>query len=419
MWNYIYDKYERSKKYVRSLIKWLVCSVIIGVVCGIVGMSFYYAVEKATIFQGKFSWLLYLLPLAGVMIVFLYHVCGIKNPKGTDLIIESIRSSEKIPVVMAPLIFVGTVLTHLCGGSAGREGAALQIGGSVGAFIGRRLHLNEKDMNVIIMCGMSAVFSALFGTPLTATIFSMEVVSVGVIYYVAFFPCIISSVVAYSIARSAGFYGEKYTIPVMDVMSPEVIIKVAVLAALCAVVSTIFVVCMHKTAKLYKHKIENQYIRIITGGLLIIMVTTIIGTRDYNGAGMNIIEHAFYDQVNLESFLLKIIFTAVTLGAGYKGGEIVPSFFIGAAFGNVIGNILNINSGFGAAIGLVSVFCGVVNCPITAIMLSVELFGSGNILLFAIACAISYVLSGYYSLYHSQKIVYSKLRPEYIDVRAK
>lgn len=419
MWNYIYDKYERSKKYVRALLKWLVCSVITGVVSGIVGLSFYYAVEKATIFQSKYPWLLYLLPLAGAIIVFSYHACGIRNPKGTDLVIESIRSSEKAPIVMAPLIFVGTVLTHLCGGSAGREGAALQIGGSIGAFIGKRLHLNEKDRNVIIMCGMSAVFSALFGTPLTATIFSMEVISVGIIYYAAFLPCIISSTIAYAIARSAGFYGEKYSIPEVDVMSPNLIIRVAILAALCAVVSTLFIVCMHKTTKLYKNKIENQYIRIITGGLLIILVTTIVGTRDYNGAGMNIIGQAFQGQVNLESFLLKIIFTAVTLGAGYKGGEIVPSFFIGATFGNVIGNILNINSGFGAAIGLVSVFCGVVNCPITAIMLSIELFGSDNILLFAVACAISYVLSGYYSLYHSQKIVYSKLRPEYIDVHAK
>ncbi len=419
MWNYIYDKYERSKKYVRSLIKWFICSVIIGVVCGVVGLCFCYAVKKATLFQNKFSWLLYFLPVAGIIIVFLYHVCGKKNPKGTDLIIESIRSSEKIPAVMAPLIFVGTVLTHLCGGSAGREGAALQIGGSIGAFIGRRLHLNEKDRNVIVMCGMSAVFSALFGTPLTAAIFSMEVISVGIIYYAAFLPCIISSLVAYAIARSAGFYGEKYTVPVMEGMSLDVILKVAVMAALCAVVSTLFVVCMHKTANLYKSKIENQYIRIVAGGLLIIVITTMIGTRDYNGAGMSIIEHAFYDQVNPESFLLKILFTAVTLGAGYKGGEIVPSFFIGATFGNMIGKLINIDTGFGAAIGLVSVFCGVVNCPITAIMLSVELFGSSNILLFAIACAISYVLSGYYSLYRSQKIVYSKLRPEYIDVHAK
>lgn len=419
MWNYILDKYERSKKYVHSIVKFLICSVMIGIVCGIIGLSFYYAVEKVTVFQKKFFWLLYLLPLAGVMIVFLYHICGIKNPKGTDLIIESIRSTEQIPTVMAPLIFIGTILTHLCGGSAGREGAALQIGGSVGAFIGRRLHLDEKDKNVIIMCGMSAVFSALFGTPLTAALFSMEVISVGIIYYAALLPCIISSFVAYAIARTAGFYGEKYKIPIMKPMSWEVLIKVAVIAALGAVISTLFIVCMHKTARLYQNKIENQYIRIITGGLLVVLLTTMVGTRDYNGAGMDVIWNAFYNRVNAESFFLKILLTAVTLGAGYKGGEIVPSFFIGATCGNVIGNLLHINTGFGAAIGLVSVFCGVVNCPITAIILSVELFGSENILYFAIACAISYILSGYYSLYHSQKIIYSKLRPEYIDVHAK
>lgn len=419
MWNYIYDKYARSKKYVKSLVKWLVCSVIIGVICGIIGTAFYQAVEKATELQGRFPWLLFFLPFGGVSIVFLYHIFGVKNAKGTNMIIESIRTSEKIPFIMAPLIFIGTVITHLCGGSSGREGAALQIGGSVGAFLGRIIHLNEKDMHVIVMCGMSAVFSALFGTPLTAAIFSIEVVSVGVMYYTAFLPCIVSSIVACSISRLAGISTEKYSIPIINIMSLGLIIKVIILAALCALVSSIFIICMHKTAKLYENKINNQYIRIIVGGLLIILLTTIVGTRDYNGAGMNIVKYTFSGKVNLESFLLKIIFTVVTLGAGYKGGEIVPSFFIGATFGNAVGNLMNINPGFGAAIGMVSVFCGVVNCPITAIFLSIELFGSGNVLLFALACAISYVLSGYYSLYKSQKIVYSKLRPEYINANTK
>jgi len=156
MWNYINDKYERSKKYVKSLIKWLTCSIIIGVICGLIGTAFYQAVEKATKLQGRYPWLLFLLPVGGVVIVFLYHICGVKNAKGTNMIIESIRSSEKIPFIMAPLIFIGTVITHLCGGSSGREGAALQIGGSIGAFLGRIMHLNEKDMHVIVMCGMSA-----------------------------------------------------------------------------------------------------------------------------------------------------------------------------------------------------------------------------------------------------------------------
>lgn len=419
MWNYINDKYERSKKYVKSLIKWLTCSIIIGVICGLIGTAFYQAVEKATKLQGRYPWLLFLLPVGGVVIVFLYHICGVKNAKGTNMIIESIRSSEKIPFIMAPLIFIGTVITHLCGGSSGREGAALQIGGSIGAFLGRIMHLNEKDMHVIVMCGMSAVFSALFGTPLTATIFSMEVVSVGVIYYAAFLPCIVSSIVACSISRLAGFSAEKYSIPTMNTMSLGLIIKVIILAALCALVSSAFIICMHKTAKLYKDKINNQYIRIIVGGFLIILLTAIVGTRDYNGAGMNIVKQTFSGKVNLESFFLKIIFTVVTLGAGYKGGEIVPSFFIGATFGNAVGNLMNINPGFGAAIGMVSVFCGVVNCPITAMFLSVELFGSGNVILFALACAVSYVLSGYYSLYKSQKIIYSKLTPEYINAHTK
>ena len=155
--------------------------------------------------------------------------------------------------------------------------------------------------------------------------------------------------------------------------------------------------------------------RIITGGIIIIVLTLLVGTNDYNGAGMPVIEKAFTGSIRPEAFLLKIIFTALTLGAGFKGGEIVPTFFIGATFGNLVASIIGLNTGFGAAIGLVAMFCSVVNCPIASIFLSIELFGSSNMVLFAIACGISYLLSGYYGLYSSQKIVYSKLRPKYID----
>lgn len=404
-----------SRVYIKIMIKWIILGTLTGFLCGGVGIAFHYAVSYVTSFRTHNAYIIYGLPIAGLIIVFLYKLAKMDPDAGTNMIISSIRSEDKPPIVLAPLIFVGTVLTHLCGGSSGREGAALQIGGSIGAFIGKIIKLDENDLKVITMCGMSGVFSALFGTPLTATIFCMEVISVGIIYYAAFFPCMISSLIAAGLAKYFGIMGEHYHIVVVPNTSLESLIKVAVLAALCAGLSIIFVVAMHKAHWLYEKLFKNEYLRVFAGGVIIIVLTLLVGTNAYNGAGMPIIEEAFTGTVRPEAFLLKIIFTAFTLGAGFKGGEIVPTFFIGATFGNLVASIMGLNTGFGAAIGLVSMFCSVVNCPIASIFLSVELFGSSNMVLFAIACGVSYLLSGYYGLYSSQKIVYSKLRPQYID----
>ena len=404
-----------SRIYIKIMIKWLVCGSLTGILCGGVGIAFHYAVSYVTSFRNQNSYIIYGLPIAGIIIVFLYKFAKMDADAGTNMIISSIRSEEKPPIVLAPLIFIGTVLTHLCGGSSGREGAALQIGGSIGSFLSKIVRLDEDDLKVITMCGMSAVFSALFGTPLTATIFCMEVISVGLIYYAAFFPCMISSLIASWLAKYFGIMGEHYHIVAVPNTSLESLAKVAVLAALCAGLSIVFIVIMHKTHWLYDKIFTNEYLRIITGGIIIIVLTLLVGTNDYNGAGMPVIEKAFTGSIRPEAFLLKIIFTALTLGAGFKGGEIVPTFFIGATFGNLVASIIGLNTGFGAAIGLVAMFCSVVNCPIASIFLSIELFGSSYMVLFAIACGISYLLSGYYGLYSSQKIVYSKLRPKYID----
>ena len=303
----------------------------------------------------------------------------------------------------------------MSGGSSGREGAALQIGGSVGSTIGNVLKMDENGMRILTMCGMSAVFSALFGTPLTATLFSMEVISVGVLYYVAFIPCIISSVIAFAIAHHFGMTPVSYVlkdIPTLDIVS---VLQVVALAAICAGVSIIFCVIMHRTSHYFKKYIANPYLRAFTGGCLIIIITLILGCYDYNGAGSDIIAKAIDGNAKPEAFIIKLLFTAITLGAGFKGGEIVPSFFIGSTLGCVAGGLLGLPASFAAGIGLIGMFCGVVNCPVTSLILSVELFGSEGIVLFGIACAVSYTLSGYYSLYNSQKIVYSKLSPKYVN----
>ncbi|WP_294402705.1 chloride channel protein [uncultured Clostridium sp.] len=403
---------------IAAFFKWIIIAVMTGLVGGTVGSIFHLSVEFATKTRYEYPWILYLLPFGGLIIVFLYKE-GMNEDPGTNLVINSIRTDGKVPFLMAPLIFIGTVITHLLGGSAGREGAALQLGGSIGSKIGNLIGFDEKDMHLVTLCGMSGVFAALFGTPLTATLFSMEVISVGIIYYSAFIPCIVSSLTAYAVSIYFGLEPVRFDLIVIPEVSLSNIIKVIILGSLCAVVSIIFCQVLHKSNKLFKEKIPNSYLRVFIGGTVIVILTLITGTRDYNGAGMDIISNAVNGSARPEAFILKMIFTAVTIGVGYKGGEIVPTFFIGSTFGCVFGSMLGLDPCFGAAVGLVALFCGVVNTLITSIILSIELFGAGNIVLFAIACGVSYMESGYYSLYSSQKIMYSKIKAEYINRNAK
>lgn len=413
--NIIIAKFKSIKRYIITFFQWVVVAGITGLIGGFIGSLFHLSVEYATNFRIENDWIIFMLPLGGALIICLYKIFKLGSNIGTNLVIDSIRTDGKVPFSMSPLIFISTVITHLFGGSAGREGAALQLGGSIGSQVGKILHLDEKDMHLITLCGMSGVFSALFGTPLTATFFAMEVISVGIIYYSSFIPCIVSSIVAYKVSLLFGLEPVRFNINVIPNFSTENIIKVAILGALCALVSIIFCETLHKTNKFLSNVIKNDYLRIICGGLAIVALTFIVGCRDYNGAGMDIIANAINGQAKPEAFILKIIFTAITISVGYKGGEIVPTFFIGATFGCVVGRLIGLDPRLGAAIGLVALFCGVVNTLITSVILSIELFGSGALILFAVACGVSYMLSGYFSLYSSQKIVYSKLKAEFIN----
>lgn len=406
---------EKGRDYVIHFLNWMIRAVTVGIICGLVGAVFHRSLEYVAELRMEHEWLLYFLPLSGILIVFCYRICGVGYDRGTNMVLDSIHSSETMFFRTTPLIFIGTLLTHVCGGSSGREGAALQIGGSLGSTIGRAFSLNEKERNILVMCGMSAVFTAMFGTPITATIFSMEVISVGIIYYSAFVPCIISSVIALGITSIFQIQPTQFALSYIPELSPIVCIQVILLSIVVAVVSILFCSAMHHVSHLYRKLIRNQYKRIIVGGCLVILMTLLVGNRDYNGPGMEMVERALTSDVPRFAFLLKIIFTAITLGAGFKGGEIVPSLFIGATLGNVAAPLLGMDPIFGAAIGMIAFFCGVVNCPIASIMLSLELFGGADVLLFCIACGVSYVFSGYYGLYSSQKIMYSKLEAKYIN----
>lgn len=404
-----------AEVFLATFIKWILISIVIGIIGGAMGTLFHFCVEKATDFRLAHSFVLWFMPLGGIAIAALCKLSGIGS-KGTDYVLHSAYTDGKVPASMAPVIFLGTVITHLFGGSAGREGAALQIGGSIGSQVGRLLKLEENDLQIAIMCGMSTVFAALFGTPLTAAFFAIEVASIGVMHYSGFIPCIVSAFIASGISSRFGAEPVKFILAVTPDMSVFNMVKTGILAALCAVLSIVFCLTVRESGKLFKKLLKNEYLRVTAGGVLIIALTLICGTRDYNGAGMDVISRAISGQAVAYAFVLKMIFTAITIESGYKGGEIVPVFFIGATFGCIAGGMLGLNTGFSAAIGMIATFCGVVNCPVASIMLSMEVFGGRGIGFFALACAISYMLSGNFSLYSSQKIVCSKIKNEVINI---
>ena len=271
------------------------------------------------------------------------------------------------------------------------------------------------------MCGMSAGFSALFGTPVAAAIFAVEVTIVGAVQYSALVPCMISAITASLVAHCLGAEAESFIVsgvPVFDQNAVIQLLSVIVIGIACAIVSTVFCEVMHKASHLYAKYINNPFLRIMAGGAIVAILTVILGTTDYNGAGMDVIKRAFSGEAEPLAFMLKILFTALTLGCGFKGGEIVPTFFMGSTMGCVLGGLLGLNPSFGAAVGLIAMFCGVTNCPFASIILSAELFGMNGLPFYAAAISISYMLSGYSGLYSAQKFYQSKFRQDRVRIKS-
>lgn len=405
----------RTYQYAISFFKWVFIAALTGAIGGAIGAAFRYAIIFVTDVRENTPWLYLLLPAGGLAIAFLYRVTKLSGHADTNLIITSVRTDSKLPLQLMPIIFLSTVITHLFGGSAGREGAALQLGGTLGSMMGRLFRLSEKDMHIAVMCGMSGLFSALFGTPLTAAIFAMEVISVGIIYYSSFIPCICSALTAYAVTGLLGLKGVFFTIEDIPSLTLVDILLTAVIGIGCALISILFCLALRYTHQFAAKYLRNEYLRTAVGGAVIVLLTFLIGTR-YAGTGSSVIEQALSGETVLPyDFILKIVFTALTIGFGYKGGEIIPTFFIGATLGSLIGSLIGLPPAFSAAAGLIALFCAVVNCPIASIILSVELFGAHGIVLFAVAACVSYMLSGYYGLYTGQKIMYSKRRARYIN----
>lgn len=409
---------KNSGFYFITFIKWLLFSALVGVSGGIIGFCFSKLIQIVTEIRTKNDWLIFFLPIGGLIIVGVYSLFKV-SLMGTDDIFETVRSDRKVSPLLLPAIFICSVITHLFGGSAGREGAAIQIGGSMATIFNKIFKMDEKNRHILVLCGISALFSAVFTTPLTATIFAIEVISVGYLYSSAVFPCLISSITAYYVSVALGTVPERFLLSKIPDFNLKTLTAIIIISILGAFISIIFCKTMHTVAHLFE-KLKNRYIRIMVGGALIIILSLIFSSGDYNGGGMNIVEEIFsHSTVKYEAFLLKILFTAITIGAGYKGGEIVPTIFIGATFGAVVASILGISMPFGAALGVATLFSGVTNCPIASLFLCIELFGANGLLYFAFSTFISFFLSGYSSLFTGQKIIFSKLCDEKIEINAK
>lgn len=414
-----YYYFSRSAFAVRTLLKWLIISVCIGFIVGTISSVFGHTLVFVTKLREQYPLMIYGLPFAGLLIVFLYRFFKNSDDSGTNMVISSIHSSTDIPFKMAPLIFISTVLTHLCGGSAGREGAALQLGGSIANQIGKGLKLNANDRHIIIMCGMSAGFSALFGTPMAAAIFALEVISIGIMHYSALVPSVTAAMIAHFVADYLKVAPERFPVSEVPAVDPVNFFKIIVFGALVGGISIVFCIMLHTAEHLYKKFFKNPYIRIVVAGCIVAALSLILQTDFYLGSGQEIIENIFHtEKTEFYTFLLKMLFTALTLGAGFKGGEIIPSFCIGAALGCVVASILGLPVTLVTACGMVGLFCGVTNCPITSLLISFELFGFDGMPYYLTTIAVSYMLSGYYGLYRSQKIMYSKTETNFVNKAA-
>lgn len=408
---YAKKTYQNMGQYIR----WVVFGIITGIAVGLFSTVFAICLNYASDYRESHPYVFLTLPLGGMMIVFLYKVCKYENNAGTDSVIHSIHSEIMVPLRMTILIFFSTIITIFCGGSVGREGAALQIGSGIGNKLGDLFRFDDKDKKIIIMSGMAAAFGALFQTPMAAAIFAMEVSSVGIMYYAALVPCACAALIGYGIVNAFGIKGEDFQIINTVDFSVRSAAGIVLLAVCCALISILFCVILQSGSRLFKKWFKNQYIRIAVGGLALIILTLLLGTQDYLGVGMGKIERAIHGEAVPWAFICKMIFTAVTISAGFKGGEIVPSFFIGATFGCVAGPLLGLPASLCAGVGMIAVFCGVTNCPITSMLIAFELFGFEEAYHFLIAIATSYMLSGYYSLYHAQTIVYSKFENKFVN----
>jgi len=394
----------------RFLAKWTFLASLAGVAGGVASAIFLISLDLATDTRLAFPWLFYFIPLGGLIVGLLYYFLGKEVEKGNNLLLEEIHNPRNgIPLKMSPLILATTVITHLFGGSAGREGTAVQMGGSLASALARFFNLDPRQSGILLMAGMSAGFGAVFGTPLAGMIFGLELLSVGHLRYDALIPCLIASTIGDLTCQTLGVHHGHYEVATIPTMNLFLLGKVLLASIAFALASLMFGELTHGFQWLFSRLIPWKPIRPFVGGIFLILLTAIAGTRDYLGLGLPMIYHAFSPEgVPPQAFALKILFTALTLGSGFKGGEVTPLFFVGATLGSALAVPLGLPHDMMAAVGFAAVFAGASNTPLASTIMGIELFGSPLAIYLALACCSSYVWSGHRGIYLSQKIVTPK-----------
>lgn len=406
----------------QHLVKWTIFALPISLGVGSMVALFLWLLDEATRYRTQHPWLLYLLPLAGIVIFALYKYWGRGTEAGNNLILDEIHEpGGGIPFRMAPLVLITTVITHLCGGSAGREGTAVQIGGSIAHYLGKKLKLSPADIRIILLCGIAAGFGAVFGTPVTGAIFALEVLAIGAIRYNALVPCLIASVLADITCSAWGIHHtlyqiqfQKNTFDLQAFFHTDYLLLVKVIGAGVAfgLVSQLFAKTSHAIKNLSNHYISAKWLIPALGGLIIIGLTFLLQTEDYLGLGVVPPENGSVSittafgpgGATYFSWFWKLLFTAISLGMGFKGGEVTPLFFIGATLGNTLAVLTGAPIDLMAALGFISVFAGATNTPLACTLMGVELFGGEHILYFAVSCFIAYYFSGHSGIYSAQRI---------------
>lgn len=394
-----------------TFLKWIVLGGIVGVLSGTASAFFLKSLDYVTEVRLNHGWLLFLLPAGGALVSFLYMRYGKNSAKGNNLILEQIREgNEAIPLRMAPLVLFGTLITHLFGGSAGREGTAVQMGGSLAEGFGRLIKINALDRKILLMCGISGGFGSIFGTPLAGTIFGLEVIAIGLISHKALLPCFTASFVGDLVTtRLWKVHHTHYQVDVFPALDLVVLLKVIAAAIVFGLVSMLFSELTHFLKRTFTYIFKNPMLKSAVGGLIIIALVYVVGSRDYLGLGIPLISGSFETEMPPFAFLWKLIFTALTLGTGYQGGEVTPLFAIGATLGNSLAGVLHLYAPFLASLGFIAVFCGATNTPIACFIMGIELFGSTGAVYMFIACVVSFYSQDIPEFIHPSRSAYRKV----------
>lgn len=402
--NFLYNDFKENTNLFKNFIKWFMLSILSGIIIGIVISLFLKSLQFATSTRQSYPVIILLLPFGGALVSYLYLRYGKDSSKGNNLIIERINKGEaNIPFRMAPLVFFGTFITHLFGGSAGREGTGVQIGASICSKLSKILRLNEKDTTMIIISGVSSGFGVVFGTPIAGTIFGLEVSTVGKMRYEAIIPCLISSFIGNAIAKVLKVHHSHYVMEVVSSSDYSIFYKVILCSILFGLVSKLFSELTGNLKKFFTKLIPKPYIKSFVGGCIVIIIALVLQTQIYLGLSLDLLQDAFENNVVGYAFLIKLILTSITLATGFQGGEVTPLFVIGATLGNFLAPIINLPLSFLAGLGMVAVFCGGTKTPLASFAMGLELFGGGNIKYIFITCVISYVFAGKSGIYSSQE----------------